>query len=71
MEELYVHRLAIDYGRLERPNYYYFDGPKYERVVKMTDPCPNGLELNEEMNTKRVTGISLLSAENQLNERDT
>lgn len=41
IDELYIHRLDIDYGRLERPNFYYFNGPKYERVVKMTDPTPN------------------------------
>jgi hypothetical protein len=37
LNELYIHRLDIDYGRLERPNYFYFDGPKYEKVVKMAD----------------------------------
>jgi hypothetical protein len=37
----------------------------------MAEPAFSDLPLNEEMNTKRVTGISLLAAETQLNERDT
>jgi hypothetical protein len=69
-DELYVHRLDIDYGRLERPNHFYFDGPQYKQVVKMADLASEPIS-NEEMCTKRVTGISSLAAELNLQERDT
>lgn len=70
-EDLYVHNLNIDYGRLERPHHFYFDGPhKYEQVTKMTDICSDFIN-NEEMNTRRFTGISSLANQCNIQERDT
>ena len=61
-----VCNLNTDYGKLTKPNHFYYEGTLYQKVLKMTEHHPHDYQplFPIEPATKRLKGISMFNTEN-------